>query len=245
MGVNYGNNQSVDAPSSTPSHTSGPVDYTRSPIQELVPLSAFHKALRRHIDDLPLGYAEEAMREACIEFAKDSKFLRRWIHLDVQAGVIDYYPKAPAQEDIVDVLTIGVRTKYGSLNEYSVRDRSGRGDHNVCRYDSATLWFRPPGTIFLSSEPDCDRRQGLAVEIAVRPSRDCCDVDAEFYEAHRATVIARALQDLYSEKSRSWYEPNAAKKFEQQYQFALSDMKSTLFQQARGTNPNLHRVRSH
>lgn len=222
------------------------VDMERSPIQEYVPLSSFHADLRRRISSIPLGYAEEAIREACIRFATDSLFLRRWIIMDLQRGVADYYPMLNGEESTIQPLTVGIRRHHlGTFMEFDLRNKMRRGDHQLCRIGNATAWFRPPGTLLLSVVPECDQPDAFCVEVAARPSEFACQVDAEFKARYGQAVINQALSQLYLEKSREWFDPGLAKKHEQLYNLDLATAKGDIFESVRGTNPQIYAVKRH
>lgn len=216
------------------------VDWSISGVAEFIGLDAFIPrvqaklalsmlSIKYDMVTLPNELIELAVRDACITFAKRTMIVTRSIKMDFQCNVADYYLELCGEEQIYQVRKVfpGCNPSFGyAVNGYGSGIPIGCGFFMEHAYK-----FMPPYTLMVSPAPFQDQVNAVGVQVVSIPREDCCKVDKLFYDRCQSAIIAGALAELLSVGA-----PALAKKFEQQFEFAISEEANTQFKQGMTSN---------
>lgn len=191
---------------------------------ETVPISYFIDELML-LDGIEQAMAEDYARRAIIDFATKTQVLTRETEIELTPCADEYLLDIPQCERVVKLISVcGYRVV--SQPPCSYGQVPSCGDRRV--------WFVPPDSIKLSPTPKeivdspynvCNSEGNVKVTAVTAPKRDCCEVDAVFYELYRDAIIDKALAQIYMVKSARWYDINLYKIHDMAYREAISRAK--------------------
>lgn len=158
--------------------------------------------------DLALWY----IREACIEFAEETEFMRRREVLTLQKGVSDYF-LTPIDGEQVLKLT-GVCYHGRAVDTKSLLRGHDRG---------VSVSFQPPYQLRLNEEVTKDCDYCAAVDYVALPDRNACDVDRQFSRRYHSAIVTGALAKLLGltrgkDGPHVFHNPNASEKKTRDFQ---------------------------
>lgn len=141
----------------------------------------------------------DMIRRGCIEFAKQTKILRRNVHFSLQDCVTDYYPCVGDQEriDAVRLLSIGGKC-YHAIGDTCTWDIGGY------RY-----WFAPPHTLEIHPPPKAVDCQPVILTVVAVPNEDSQRVDKiihdRYFDAIENYAIAKLMMLPLPEEEKKQY----------------------------------------
>ena len=136
------------------------------------------RILAPHVpDNILLDY----IRAACIEFARQSRILKRDIHIETQDCVADYWPCLGVDEviQIVDSLNVAGEC-YASTG-------------SDCQWEvgGSTFWFHPPNSLEISPAPK--RNPHVVLSVTAVPSQQSEQVDEMIHERYFEAITDHAV----------------------------------------------------
>lgn len=178
---------------------------------DILPGAAYGKEMLA----IPDGLLLQATREAVIDFAARTRYLRRIWRVDVQAGVQDYYIKVLDGERVgrVDAVYFGGRMY--PPEQFKYLRRIG------CE-------FHPPTKLIFDQAPCQDDCLGLEIFYHAVPTEGACDIDATVRQRYREAIQHGAWLRLQQMFGMPWANPNGAAWHERRYEAAVTQAKIEL-----------------
>lgn len=144
------------------------------------------------------------IREACIEFAEETRFMRRREVISLQRGVSDYFLTPLKNEQVLAVSSLCYHGKALSLSSLS-------------RASSVSLSFAPPYQLTIHDEIEKDCVHCASVDYVAMPDRDSCEVDRQFSRRYHNAIVKGALSKILSltrtkDNPHPFYNPAAAER---------------------------------
>jgi hypothetical protein len=156
---------------------------------DLVSLEEFLPEVEIEANGVSTDLALWNIRDACIEFAEETSFMQRTEMFATQRGVRDYFPTPLKGEQIVKVTGVCI----GGANVF----RNGVAMGSPFS-DPWGLEFSPPYRVTLPQDFSEDCANCLSVSYKAMPTRDACEVDAQFHRRYHSAIVYGALSRLLS-----------------------------------------------
>lgn len=218
----------------------------------MTPLSAFLPYVLPHAYGCPDPVAEQAIRDACIEFCGRSNLIQA---VDVQstlAGVADYAVSTPAQQNLSQVLAVTVganQLRPVSISDVNHGAAMRAGVENVDAVvesargtPGAYYQTTPTDTlIYLWPVPAVAEVNALAIRAAYVPTRAATDVEDVLFEDWANEIASGALARLLSMPAQVFTNPKFADAHEKRFGDAVASATSL---GRRGQVPGATRVRA-
>jgi len=188
-----------------------------------VSLDVFLPDVLPYVRDCPELVAKAAVRNAIIEFCKESYWwTQAQTPLSVIAGLAEYDLDPPTECDAVSVNDVRVSGRIlqgksaDELDAMFGQDwRSNTGQPRYyTRTDAATLLLVPV--------PGLSVAQGLTVNLVLQPSRDAQYVDESFYKVWGEQIAYGARARLHEIPGQSYYDEGAATKYKTMFRSAIA-----------------------
>lgn len=163
-------------------------------------------------------YAEQALRDACIEFCERTEVVQTVDTFDVEAGQAEYDVGSPAQQQLCRV----IRVTYGDtvLLPVAVDEvrsgaamRAGVDTEVTAEAGTPTRYYqRVPGgsEIYLWPVPDVDATAALAVRAAFAPLRSATQVEDVLFNDWMREIVSGALSLLQIVPGQPFTNPTLA-----------------------------------
>lgn len=160
-------------------------------LDKFLPHVLAHTAGEGNDNMLPEGAAKSFILNSAISFAERSGFLCETIKVDLQCGMSKY-----PIESLQDETIIGVnKARLGDLSST---------DCGMSWNWGGVLFSFKDDMLEIYPAPTKDIPAGLEVEIVVAPSRDSCELDAQFYDKWFDAVINGALAEIHMMPNYPW-----------------------------------------
>lgn len=161
------------------------------PIEDFLPHVLIHTRGDDQTGGLPSEAALSFIRNAAITFADKSGVLTQVIKVDLQCGLSEYPLDVKDCETIIGVK----RAKYGSFFS----------EDCGCSWTwgGVDFWF-DDDVLHIYPAPTKDVYEGLEVEVVLTPSRDACELDAQFFSKWHDAIISGALSEIHSMPGFPW-----------------------------------------
>lgn len=177
------------------------------------PYEALLPEVLPYVPDCPELVAVNAVRNACIEFAEQTDFVRYVMDpittrpfvgtydLDLPSGTVlgriiqafhDDFPLKPITEDLAESISPGGDWRQNTGNP---------------RY---ILQMDDPAQVIITPMPQERHVGGLKLIVSLKPSRDSTTCDDQLRERFAEDIAAGAIARLYSIKGQPYYDPQAA-----------------------------------
>lgn len=202
---------------------------------EFVPLTEFLPQVRVVAQGVPDDVALEWIGAALIEFARNTKILRRIAVISVQAGVRDYYIEAGDNEQVHLVHGLDYGHYHSHLSESLDNLRSYMFGQNGCgcqgcnvpiqRCDNHIYNFEPPNKIVLKKTPMVDKEAVLRMDYVAIPTQSTCEVDKLIFDRYQSTIVAGALANLLLFRKYDFADTQLASVFERKYKIGENQAK--------------------
>lgn len=158
----------------------------------------------------PVDYVKHNIVMSAIIVARDLRCLKRTVHADVQKGVRDYYPCPEPDERWGAVISVSV---CGSCVDFI---NPLLCDHNCSFAVGGYASFLAPHAILLNELPDRDICNAISMTMVAVPTRDACNLDADFVEMYGEAIQTRAIGMMRLDKGSNknpydWYDPALAR----------------------------------
>lgn len=140
---------------------------------------------------LPEAAAISFVRNACIDFAKRSKVIRKKVKIDLQCGLKDYPLDSLDCERVIGV-------SYAKLGQHEQEDCGlywNWGNVHF-QFENEVLTVHPI--------PDRDIEDGLHLELILQPTRESCSVDSRIYDDHYDAIVNHALFEIHMMPGYPW-----------------------------------------
>mgnify|MGYP003604446108 CR=1 FL=1 len=140
---------------------------------------------------LPESAAISFVRNACIDFAKRSKVIRKHTRIDLQCGLSEYPLDGLDCERVIGVAKV----------------RMGRHENEDCGmgWSWGNVHFEFEDTVLrVHPAPDRDIEDGLELELILQPTRESCEVDARIFEDHYDAIVNYALAEVHMMPGFVW-----------------------------------------
>lgn len=161
------------------------------PIEDFLPHILIHTRGNDESGGLPQDAAFSFIRNAAILFADKTSLLKRKLTIDLQCGLAEY------PLEIADCETI-IGVSKARLGNYC-SDECGLS----WSWGEVDFWF-DDDMLHIHPVPSKDIDQGLELEVIVTPSRDACELDAQFYYKWHDAIIDGALAEIHSMAGQPW-----------------------------------------
>lgn len=161
------------------------------PIEDFLPHILIHTRGNEESGGLPQDAAISFIRNAAIQFADKTSLLKRKIKVDLQCGLSEYPLDIPSCETITGV-------SYARYGNHEIQDCG-------CSWNWGNVYFEFDDDVLkIHPAPTKDVFDGLEVEVIVTPSRDACELDAQFYYKWHDAIIDGALSEIHSMPGQPW-----------------------------------------
>lgn len=160
------------------------------PIEDFLPHILIHTAGNDESGALPKEAALSFIRNAAIQFADKTGLLTKVIYVDLQCG-LSSYPIDVNNETIIGVK----RAKYKEFESFDCGCSWSWG-HVSFSFNDDVLSIHPA--------PTSDVERGLEVEVVLTPTRDACDLDAQFYDKWHDAIVDGALSEIHGMSGFPW-----------------------------------------
>ncbi|MBF0785776.1 hypothetical protein E4T80_09925 [Muribacter muris] len=187
---------------------------------EFIGLDEFLPRVTLVAKGVPDDVALEYLRQAAMTLARESRLLKRELHLDVQAGVRDYYLHAGDNEQVHLIHSV----QYGKG-----ADRCGCASSScfvalkACR--SNVFSFEPPDKVILTKAPKADGEDRLFVQYVAMPTQNACEVDKLLFDRYHEVVVNGALANLLLMRQYEFADPQMAMFYETRFKQGIAQAK--------------------
>jgi len=171
--------------------------------QEQVTWESFVVDVAAFVKDAPTEMIAFHAREAAIEFANQTRFLRKRIFLDLQENVNDYCLEADDGYTILSIVGIN-STVTGKPLPFSV-------------YASNHILLQQP--------PSCDVEGGAEAIVSVVPGRTSCNVDKRLYDLYAKPIASAVISRLMRMPEAPWYNTREWRAFDTEFRRAVNAAK--------------------
>ena len=177
--------------------------------------------IQPHVQDCPSPMILLAVRQACIEFCRSSRYLR--VNLDPFNTVVgdDEYDLSPPADTVVSAI-LNVRCGGRLIDAARQEDLDSEANYWRDLEGPPSRYLQPnEATIILNPVP----QEVVAVRIlaAIRPSQASGGVDEEIFERFLDPVASGALARLMAMPGVSWSNPELAGYHERVFNSGVSD----------------------
>ena len=194
-----------------------------------------------YVPDCAEFAAVNAIRNACIEFCKESLYLQQ------EHDPITLIPNVGTYElDAPDGYTIA-RAVDGWVVNMNLQAKSEDDLKRIYQLDWRIQSGRPqfmtqfvPTEVVIVPKPQVKITNGMKIIIAVQPTRDSTTVDDKIYERWAEGISFGARARLYDTPKQPYYDPQNAVKYRQMFNNAIGEAK---IERNRGMNRTNLRVR--
>ena len=200
---------------------------------EFVPLTDFLPQVRVVAQGVPDDVALEWIGATLIEFARNTKILRRIAVISVQAGVRDYYIESGDSEQVhlvhgLDYGNCHRGESFDNLRSYMF-GRNGCGCQGcnipIQRCDNHIYKFEPPNKIVLKKTPVVDKEAGFRIDYIAIPTQSACEVDKLIFDRYQSTIVSGALANLLLFRKYEFADTQLASVFERKYKIGENQAK--------------------
>lgn len=159
--------------------------------------------------DLPDVVIEAAIRDAAIEFMRESQYLRRIITMDSQCNVDEYPLELDDCYYIISVRRVTYDGEgYDPIHEEDtgnfISRNSPRPFSNYLFHLSDRNW------LVLEPCPEESLDGGIQAYVTVAPSPNSCGMPKEVFNEYGTAIVDGALAELLLIKSQPWYDAGQA-----------------------------------
>lgn len=167
----------------------------------------------------PHGAILQALREAAVEFASDTRVLRRVYRTVAQKGVRDYYVGTLPDERVGLVNRVCVS---GRCIDPSELGCCSTGD--CCA--GGGFVFEIPDKLVLDCAPTCDEEcMGIEITYHAVPTEEACVFDRELKARYRQAMQYGALARLLTLPGWEWTRPDYGVNFDRKFQMEIAAAK--------------------
>lgn len=176
--------------------------------------------LLRHVmpvvNNLPYELGLDLLRDAYREFAQRTQLLASMQEIVSQKDVGDYELEVPEGYDIYLIRDVGYTGQYVTLPQ-------------------ANYWYTSLGTRFsiisnkyivLKDIPSSDAQNPFSVIATVIPNECVTRIPREISVPYGSMIAKKATAQALYFKSKPWYDPNLAAKFEREFYVAVASGKA-------------------
>lgn len=161
---------------------------------EFIGLDEFLPRVTLVAKGVPDDVALEYLRQSAQTLSRNALLLKRTLHLDVQAGVRDYYIQTGENEQVHLIHYAGYHNFHHQMISQCGSDSGCFVALKMCR--SNHFSFEPPDKIILNKSPKEDKESELIVKYFAMPSQTACEVDKLLFDRYHDVVVNGALADL-------------------------------------------------
>lgn len=183
---------------------------------EFIPLTEFLPRITLIAKGVPDDVALEYIRQACQTLARDSLLLKRDLHLDVQAGVRDYYLENGDNEQVHYVRYV----RFGKEQRPCIA-----GFQRMERCECRDFVFEPNDKIILRKAPKVDAENQLFVRYFAVPTQNACEVDKLLFDRYHDVVVNGVLADLLLMRQYAFADPQMAMLYEKRFKQGIAQAK--------------------
>lgn len=194
-----------------------------------VPYSKFLPEVIQFVPDVPEFVAENAIKQACIEFCERTRFWQ--VDLDpiqTLAKTAAYDVDTPTGTKFVDI----VEAWYNDvlLIPKAVEDLTRiyrYTDWRTVESDPQYLTRMIPTEVMLVPMPVKSGGE-LKIRAAVAPTRDSTQVDDQLYESYLEYISYGARARLYNSPKQPYFDKTSAMEFEKKFRTAISEVRRSV-----------------
>ena len=179
--------------------------YETVPLSDLIPLVALN------YEGADSGLLAYYIREAYIEFCRDTEILVRSMIFQAQDGLFDYLLSPPDYHAIK--LIDSVRDKHFA---YSVSP-TGRRIPSKC--------FQYKGGVILFGSQPCGE---ITVEASCIPTRESCLIDKDIYDTYGSAIRHGVDRIIMGSNVKKWRNPSGAANAYSQYRIEVENAKEDI-----------------
>ena len=192
-----------------------------------VPYSKFLPEVVQYVPDVPEFVAENAIKQACIEFCERTRFWQTDLDPQLTLGkTATYSIDTPTGTKFVDV----VEAWY---NDVLLIPKSAEELTRIYRYtDWRTVQSDPqyltrivPDELILVPMPMSSGGE-LKVRAALAPTRESTQVDDQLYEQFLEYIAYGARARLYNSPKQPYFDKPSALEFEKKFRSAISEVRT-------------------
>jgi hypothetical protein len=178
----------------------------------MTPYSSFLTEVVPYLPDVPEVVAENAVRNACIEFCEKTHLVQAEVPpIDIQALTADYVVPVPAGTKFVQVMTA----------YYGERLLIPKTQEELAHVFRRVNWMNLVGSPFyitkivqtqvkLVPQPERDESDILSLRVSLAPTRTSTEVDDQLYNEWLEVIAHGAKHRLYSIPKQSFTDQTAA-----------------------------------
>lgn len=192
------------------------------------PYSAFLPEVMQYCPDVADFVAENAIKQACIEFCERTRYWQ--VDLDPQSlisGIASYEVDAPTGTKFVDVTEAW-------FNDVLLIPKSTEELTRIYRYtDWRSIEGSPqyitriiPTELIVVPMPSETTANSLKVRASLAPTRDSKGVDSSLYEEFLEYISYGARARLYGTPKQPYYDKAAAMEYEKRFRTAISEVRT-------------------
>lgn len=184
-----------------------------------------------YAQDVPSIVAVQAIKNACIEFCTETRYLQ--VDLDPQPGVAGqaiYDLEAPSNHVVVDVL----QAWYGSNRLVPKSQEQLTQIYNTTDWREVAgnpyYFFRPMATeMLLVPKPQLTEPNRLKVRVAIAPARASTTADSELYERFLEQIAMGARARLYNTPGQPYANPKLAAEYTKRFNDAMAEVRTRVY----------------
>ncbi|WP_439242463.1 hypothetical protein [Lonepinella sp. BR2474] len=185
---------------------------------EFISLTEFLPRVTLIAKGVPDDVALEYLRQSAQTLAQDSRLLKRELHLDVQAGVRDYYLEQGDNEQVHYVQSV----TFGKCGE---KQHCLDKCHLPAMRCDDRFVFEPNDKIILKNTPKTDGENQLWVRYFATPSQTACEVDKLLFDRYHDVVVNGALSNLLYMRQYDFADAQLAVLYEQRFKQGIAKAK--------------------
>lgn len=190
-----------------------------------VNLSVMLPEVQPYVHDCPRLLAENAIRNAAIEFCHKTQLWRYDVPAaDIIAGTAVYTPTVPANTVLVEILWVWRQDTM----------LPAKSDDELMRLFRMFDWRTEPGTpiyhnrqsastIQLVPAPNTTITGGLTMRVALAPARAATTVDADIVERFTEVIAKGAIARLLKLAGQPFFDPAGAATAERLFQIGINE----------------------
>jgi hypothetical protein len=175
-------------------------------------------------------YAEQAVRDACIEFCERTEIIQGVDAYSTVSGTAEYDIQAPTQQRLVRVVRVtynAVELAPVAIDEVKHGAAMRAGVDTTVASDSGTpycFYQRTPSdtAIYLWPVPNTSVTGALGVRAAFAPTRTCNQVEDDLYDVWITEIVSGALAKLLITPGQPFTNSSLAEHHRKQFESGMA-----------------------
>jgi hypothetical protein len=155
----------------------------------------------------PKGFAIEAMRDAAIEFCRETAIHTTWVQSVIDGTQVPRFDMVEQVFNIVDARNNDPLADYPEIRVLGINDHDEVDELQTGEY---AIQFVDPNNITVTPAPTPEAPLTVNLLLSIGPGPDATDLHEDLWRAHHEALRHGALARLYAELGKPWANPDAA-----------------------------------